>query len=226
MAKEKQKKEYTDKEMREGLTEIKTGRRTFDTDKYGLLQIRYPKVEENRLADWEYSKVFQQAIMDDIPTNKEMRKFIEAKKLWIDEDESKIEKIKEELNKQIVVLGKMETKKNSRKIEDKIEELRTEMFALQQEKQKYFNNTAESKAEEAKMSFLIFKCTEDANTGKPIWKSYDDFKNEENQEAVNVIVYQFLTFINGLPADFLSLPSTELEDEEESEESSEEESDS
>lgn len=213
---EKNKKEYSDQEARESLTEIKTGRRVFDTSKYGLLQIRFPKVEENRLADWEYSKVFQQAIMDDIPTNKEMTKLIERKGLWTKEDDEKIEEINAEIQKQVTVLGKMaEGSKNMEKIQEKINELRQEIFQMQQERQRWYNNTAESKAEESKMSFLIYKCTEFADSGKNVWSKYDDFKNEEDQEAVNTVVYQFITFINGLPADFLSTSSTSVKDEQE-----------
>jgi hypothetical protein len=206
-AKKKESQEMSNKDKREKMTEVQTGRRVFDSEKYGLLQIRYPKVEENRLADWEYSKVFQQAIMDDIPTNREMEELIKKKKLWTKKDDERIEQIREEINKQLTLLSKMETEKNMLPIEMKIEELRDEMFALQQEKQKYFNNTAEAKADEAKMSFLIHKCTEYAENGKPVWNKYAEFKEEEDQQTVNMIVYQFLTFINGLPADFLASPS-------------------
>lgn len=211
----KESQEMSNKEKREKMTEVQTGKRVFDTEKYGLLQIRYPKVEESRLADWEYSKVFQQAIMDDIPTNREMEEVILKKKLWTQKDDDKIEKIKDEINKQLTILSKMESEKNMAPIEDKINELRDEMFGLQQEKQKYFNNTAEAKADEAKMSFLIHKCTEKADDNKPVWPKYSDFKNEEDQMTVNQIVYQFLTFINGLPADFLVGPSDEEEEVEE-----------
>jgi hypothetical protein len=208
-SKKKESQEMSNKEKREKMTEVQTGRRVFDSEKYGLLQIRYPRVEENRLADWEYSKVFQQAVMDDIPTNREMEELIKKKKLWTKKDDEKIEQIKEEINKQLTLLSKMETEKNMLPIEMKIEELRDEMFGLQQEKQRYFNNTAEAKADEAKMSFLIHKCTEYAENNKPVWGTYADFKNEEDQATVNMIVYQFLTFINGLPADFLVSPSDE-----------------
>jgi hypothetical protein len=219
--KKKESQEMSNKEKREKMVEVQTGRRVFDSEKYGLLQIRYPKVEENRLADWEYSKVFNQACMDDIPTNREMDELIKKKKLWTSKDDDRIEKIRGEIDKQLVILSKMDTAKNIAPIEAKINELRDEMFGLQQEKQKYFNNTAEAKADESKMSFLIHKCTEFADTGKPVWATYKDFKEEEDQSTVNLIVYQFLTFINGLPADFLVDPS-ELEEETIEEESSEE----
>jgi hypothetical protein len=205
----KESQEMSNKEKREKMTEVQTGKRVFDSEKYGLLQIRYPKVEENRLADWEYSKVFQQAVMDDIPTNREMEELIKKKKLWTKKDDEKIDKLREDIEKQLVMLSKMATEKNMFPIEQKINELRDEVFGLQQEKQKYYNNTAEAKADEAKMSFLIHKCTEHADSGKPVWATYADFKNEEDQTTVNIIVYQFLTFINGLPADFLVEPSEE-----------------
>lgn len=206
-SKRKESQEMTNKEKRDKMVEVQTGRRVFDSEKYGLLQIRYPKVEENRLADWEYSKVFNQACMDDIPTNREMEELIKKKKLWTSKDDERIVKIQEDIEKQLVLLSKMESEKAIAPIESKINALRDEMFGLQQEKQKYFNNTAEAKADEAKMSFLIHKCTEYAETNKPVWVTYADFKNEEDQSSVNQIVYQFLTFINGLPADFLVDPS-------------------
>lgn len=203
MANKKDKKEYAEQESSELMTEVRTGRRVFETDK-GLIQIRFPKVDENRLADWEYSKVFQHALKDGMPTNKQMTKQIEEFGMWTKEDDEKIEKLREEIDKQIVVMSKMsEGSKNMEKAQEKINELRDELMEIQTEKQRYFQNTAEAKADEAKMSFLIYKCTEDANTGKPFWSSYESFKNEEDQGVVNTIAYQFITFINGLPADFL-----------------------
>ncbi|RPK20064.1 hypothetical protein [Paenibacillus xylanexedens] len=212
MAKET-KKVYEDQESNELMTEIKTGRRVFDSAR-GLVQIRFPKVEENRLADWEYSKVLNQAIKDGIPSNKQMTKMIESMELWTKEDDEKVQTLRDEIDKQIVVMGKMaEGSKNMEKAEDKISEFRQELMALQQERQKLYQNTAESKADEGKMSFLIYKCTEVADTGKPFWSSYEAFKNEEDQNLVNTIAYQFITFVNGLPADFLQEPSAEVNEE-------------
>lgn len=221
MAKKNESKEMTNKEKRESMVEVQTGKRTFDNEKYGVLQIRFPKVEENRLADWEYSKVFMQACNDDIPTNREIEELIKRKSLWTEKDDKKIADLNEAINKQLVLLSKMETEKHKQPIQDKINEHRQEIFNLQQERQKYFNHTAESKADEAKMSFLIHKCTEFADTEKPVWATYGDFKNEEDQLTVNQIVMQFLTFINGLPADFLANPS-DVEGETVEEEDSEE----
>lgn len=213
MAKEKAKKEYTEQEASELMTEVKTGRRVFETEQ-GLIQIRFPKVDENRLADWEYSKVFQQALKDGIPTNKQMQKQIEEYGMWTKEDDDKIAKLREEIEKQIVVMSKMaEGSKNMEKAQEKVNELRDELIEVQTEKQRYFQNTAEAKADEAKMSFLIFKCTEDANTGKPFWSSYDAFKNEEDQGTVNTIAYQFITFINGLSSDFLQVAPAKTDEE-------------
>lgn len=213
--------ELINKEKRDKMVEVQTGKRVFDSEKYGLLQIRYPKVEENRLADWQYSKVFQQAIVDDIPTNREMDYMIKKRNLWTEADEEKIEKIKDEIQKQIVLLSKMETEKNSFPVKMEIDRLRSELFGIQQEKQRYYNNTAEAKAEEAKLSYLIYACTEKADTSKRLWKKYEDFQNEEDQNVVNEITYQFMTFINGLPADFLDSPTVD-EDESEEEGSDEE----
>jgi chorismate mutase len=213
--------EMTNKEKREKMVEVQTGKRVFDTEKYGLLQIRFPLVEENRLADWEYSKVFHQAIMDEIPTNKEVEAMIKKRNLWTEEDEEKIADLRSKIDVQLVLLSKMETEKNMKPIQDKIDELRQEIFQLQQERQKFFNNTAEAKADEAKMSFLISRVTEYADTGKKVWEKYNDFKDEPDQATVNDIVMQFLTFINGLPADFLTNPS-EVEGETVEEEDSEE----
>ncbi len=210
---DKTKKVYEDQEANELMTEIKTGRRVFDTAK-GLVQIRFPKVEENRLADWEYSKVLNQAIKDGIPSNKQMTKMIADMELWTEEDDDKVQSLRDEIDKQIVVMGKMaEGSKNMEKAEEKLAQMRQELLAFQQERQKLYQNTAESKADEGKMSFLIYKCTEVADTGKAFWPSYEAFKNEEDQNLVNTIAYQFITFVNGLPADFLQEPSAEVDEE-------------
>src|SRR5437764_14650213 len=122
--KAKESQEMTNKEKREKMVEVQTSKRVFDTEKYGLLQIRFPLVEENRLADWEYSKVFHQAIMDEIPTNKETEAMIKKRNLWTEEDESQIVDLRSQIDVQLVLLSKMETEKNIKPIQDKIDELR------------------------------------------------------------------------------------------------------
>lgn len=209
--------EFDDEKAQKLMDEINDGKRIFDAKGFGRVQVRFPTSTERRKADLEYSKAFSELLDTGIKTNREMEKLLESRGIWTKEDEAAVDKKQNEINQKLMLLGKAKTKKRKQEIREEIGQIREELFLLQQQKQSFFNETVESKAEEARFGYLIYCCAENAETGKPLWKSYDEFQDEENQEGVLQITYQFMTFIRGLPVDFLDyLPEAMLTDDEES----------
>ena len=175
------------------------------------MQVRFPKVEENRRAEWEFSKILNEAILDGIPTNREMEKMLRDRKIWTEEDDNKIINFDKQIEAQIAMLEKMTEDKAIEQVQTTINRLRNEQMILQSERQRFFQQTAESKAEEAKLSFLVYKCAMNADTEEPVWKTYEDFKNEEDQITANQIALTFLSLIHGLDINFSAESQEEQE---------------
>lgn len=205
-----------EKELREGMNEIVTGTRQFKTKKYGLLQVRFPTVEEQRLADWEYSIAFNEGLKKGLMTNKEIEKMLEERDIWGEKENQKIEEIDKEIDAELTYLTKLKSEEKKKPVFEKINILRQQKLSLFAEKNKFFNISADSKAEEARLTYLTYKCTEKAETGERVWKTFDDFKKEQNSDDLTQIITQYLTFINGLPPNLLELSLGEEEKQEKS----------
>lgn len=208
--------EVTEERAEKALQEVIEGARYFEAPGLGRLKIRFPTNAEKRKADLEYAKTFSDLLDSGIKTNREMEKLLRERKIWTEEDDKAIEEKDREIQGHLLLLSKTKTKSKREEIRKKIAQLREELFALHQEKQAFLTNTVESKAEEARFAYLIHACTYNADTDERVWKTVEDFNNEENQEGVVQVIYQFMTFLRGLPADFLEyLPENESDDEEE-----------
>lgn len=209
-----------EKELREAMNEIVTGTRVFKTGKYGLVQVRFPTTEEQRLADFEYSLTMTKALRSGLMTNNEIEKMLKAREIWGEKEEEKAKEIDEKINAEVMYLSKLKTAEKQKPVQNRINTLKQERLDLLSEKQKFFNISAETKADEARISYLTYCCTENAKTQDPLWKNYDEFKNEHNGEDLSQIIIQFLTFINGISPNLLELSQEEEEPQEESGEQS------
>lgn len=207
--------EITDEKAQELLDEITEGTRIFTADGFGKVKIRFPTTAEKRKADIQYSMAFNEYLEMGLKTTREMEKILRDRGIWTDEDDAAITKKEKELEQKLLLLSKAKTKKRKREIREEIAAVREELLELNQQKQGFYANTVESKAEEVRLAYLMYTCTSDALTDKPLWNSFEEYNDEENQAGVIDIAYQFMTFLRGLPADFLSyLPEAMLDDEE------------
>lgn len=211
--------EITEEKAQEVFDEIIEGSRIFEAQGFGHVKIRFPTNAEKRRADIEYSKAFSELLDTGIKTNKEMEKILRDRGIWGDEEERLVSETELEINKNLLLLKKAKTKKRKEELRKTLSDLRQKLFDLQQQKQSFFQQTVESKAEEARFGYFLYCCTSNAETNKPLWKTFEEFQEEENQAGVLDITYQFMTFVRGLPADFLEhLPEDAFDEDEESEE--------
>jgi hypothetical protein len=205
------KEQVAEQELREGMTEIVTGRRLFSTKTFGKVSVRFPSTEEQRLADWEYSLALTKGLKEGLMTNKELEAILEERGVWGQKEKDRLIKIDEDINAELVYLSKLKSDKATEPVHVKINGLKQERMNLLAERQKFMNVTTEAKAEESRISYLTYCCTENAETEERIWKTYKDFMNEKNNEDMGVIVMQFLTFINGLSPNLFELLQGEVE---------------
>jgi hypothetical protein len=176
---------------------------------------RAPTTAELQEGEFEYSKAFNRAIMAGIvPRNTLIAKLIENG-VWSDEQDEAIEKKRLEL---VAFEEKFENADNAEKkqMKETLSDLRQELFQMRQERSSFVAHCAEAKADEAQRNFLVSKVTTDALTNRPVWKTLNDFLNEQDGQLVFMSTYEYMTFVNGLSSDFMGqLPENQIEEDEE-----------
>jgi len=167
--------------------------------------------EEIQDSEFEYSRVFNKAIMAGIlPQSTLLAKLIEAE-IWSPEKDRAIEQ-------QRVVVAGIEEKLGEEESESAREALardlsdeRAKLYNMRQEKIDLLAHTAEAKADEVQRNFIVSRVTARADTKKPVWKSYEEYRKEQDGGLLFRATYEYLTFINGLPSDFVdALPENQI----------------
>ncbi len=195
------------KELDKVLNEVVTGEKIFHVEGYGDVKVVFPSVQDTNRAEYEYGKAYNQAVFKDgYPTNEQVERMIRENGWWTEEDDKKLEELDAEIANHIAALNKMTSEKSKKPIRDKLELLQKERAKLRAKRDSYFSHTAENIADQARLGYLIWACSFDANTGERIWKTYEDFKQERNQKMVGEIGTNLLTFLLGIDDSLLFAP--------------------
>lgn len=163
--------------------------------------IRYPTIEENRLADIEYSKAYHQFLKQDLPLALELENLLKSRGIFSTLND-KIQAATDHLQKSMIEL-KEETQADKREVllaQYKV--AKVNLLESNTERNKYLTNSVENKAEESKTVFLISRVTQKED-GSLYWASLEELKNESNIKFVQMIVYRFVMMVNDLSENFL-----------------------
>lgn len=192
------------------------------------LSTRVATQEELNDAEFEYSKAFNHAIMNGIMPQSRMLSELLKNGIWSEERDEAIEEQRQKVIKLEDLMDDEETDKE--RVAEELKEARTLLYEMRQEKTDLLSHTAEAKADEAQRSFIVSRVTEDAKSGIRVWKKFNDYVTEEDANLVFRATYEYLTFVNNLPSDFMDqLPENQVASKEEApaegeaEEASEEE---
>lgn len=197
----------TDEQTDKILAELKTGERNFELNGVNY-KIVNPNVRVAQQADWEYSKVFNEALEIGLPLQEDLEKTLVAKKLIpsADEFESFSKKTRNEIERletKLKLLLKTDNEAEKKRIATKLAKVRANLYTIITRRMSYLNNSVESKADDARNSFLISKCAYNADTNIPVWSSYEEYLNETNRVLLNKISYEFVSFTTGVGLNFL-----------------------
>lgn len=203
-------KNNKEQELKNALEETITGSRIFEVNGFGLVKVRFPTIEESNMADYYYTKAYNKALKDDIPTNDEMEKIIRQKGLWTEDDDKKLKEIEDKINEVLVALSKVKGEKAKEPFYDELNNLQNERLILRNKKNSYFNYTVESLAEQQRIAYLTWACSYNAETGERLWKTFEEFKQETNQKGVADIAFQLLSLLMGLDDKLLQSPLQEV----------------
>jgi Fe2+ transport system protein B len=202
--KDEQVSELDDEVTRNLFQEIKQGFRDWEFDgiKY---RTRYPVSKEENDANWEFSKSFNRAMKEGLPTTSEMDKMLRERGLWSNADDEMIDSKREKIGQLEIILAKKDSKDSSKptfKLASELSELRNEIVEKSGEYQRYMSQTVESKADEARTAYLVAVCTETVD-GESVWESVDKFLTDKRAGLVNTATYHYITFTAGLAQDYI-----------------------
>ena len=175
------------------------------------LRTRNPNNAELQAAEDQYSIAFNNAIMKGIMPQAALVESLLKTGAWSDAKDAEIEEQRLKVVDLEEKLSKEDTQAGKEAIADKLRAERDILYRKRQARSALLAHTAESKAEDAQRDYIVSKVTELASSGVPVWKTYEDFKNEEDGGLVYSAIYEYLALANGLDEDFIAnLPENQV----------------
>lgn len=174
-----------------------------------------PTIEDSRRADWEYSKTYNESMLNGIQTESQMTKLMQERGIWTEDNNEEVQTIRDQINEEITLL----TNDTSLGIIEKfrlkqsISINRLQLMYKNNQYQSLIAHTCESKADEARLMYLTQKCARRSESPLvPYWKTLDDMKNETNQELAQQVMREVIMFLNDLPSDITTVfPENKIE---------------
>jgi len=176
--------------------------RTFEAEgkTYKLI---LPSSESVRLADWYYSKTYNEAMQKGISTHSEMMDILRTRGIVGPEHDLQLEKLQEQLGDKIVAM-ELETDRGKRlNLAVEVAGLRQDLFDWHHRVNSPLSHTCESLADSARTDYLT-ACMVQDDTGKLKWPTFDAFANADDRALAMQARMQVMLFMQGLAQDFLT----------------------
>lgn len=171
------------------------------------LDVRRPTYQNQREAQFHYSKAFSEAIKNKVPSKLKMEQILKENGDWTEDDDKIAKEMTDEIrrNQKKLLAGKIK-KSEAEKLAWENIKRSEDYLAFCSKKNQYFDKCAESIAEQAKFNYLTYACTVYNNNGKQFWKSYEDFleDNNKNPLVVNVSGALLASLIYNMDNDYRS----------------------
>jgi len=167
--------------------------------------IANPTGEDIRKADWQYSKIYNQAIVDGFLTQAQMVEVLKEKKIISDDYTERLERVRTSLAAELFKLENLvdeasEEQKESIALE--VASLRDELFQINQTVNGPMGNTCENLAEDARTEFLTSRIIQ-TKDGTKSWEEFQDYREEENTALCIKSRFEVMLWMQGLGSDFL-----------------------
>lgn len=167
--------------------------------------IANPTGEDIRKADWQYSKVYNQAIIDEFLTQSQMVDVLKEKGIISDDYTERVDRTRTSLAAELFKLENLldEASDFDREaVALEVAALRDELFQLNQKVNGPMGNTCENLAEDARTEYLTSRIIEKRD-GSKIWEAFEDYKQEENTALCVKSRFEVMLWMQGLGSDFL-----------------------
>lgn len=164
-----------------------------------------PSGEDIRKADWEYSKIYAQAITDKLLTQAQMTDALKEAGILSDDYEAEVDQARITLGAELFRLENlMDDASNDEKEANarEVGRLRDDLFLLNQRVNGPMANTCENLAEDARTDFLTSRIVESKDGGK-LWKTYSDYRSDNNTSLTVRSRFEVMLWMQGLESNFL-----------------------
>ncbi len=167
--------------------------------------IAQPSAADIRKADWQYSKIYNQAIVDGFLTQAQMIDVLKEKGILSDDYAERVETTRIGLASELFKLENInddapELEREGLALE--IARLRDELFSLNQQVNGPMGNTCENLAEDARNEYLTSRVVQ-YKDGSHLWEDFDAYQNEENSSLSVKSRFEVMLWIQGLDSNFL-----------------------
>lgn len=167
-----------------------------------------PTGEDIRKSDWNYAKVFNQAMADGFPTHSQMLEVLEERGIVSPEYHTEVERVRIRLASALFRLENMgegdvgydEQTKEGTALE--VAEMRDKLFSLNQKVNGPLGNTCENMAEDARTEFLTSRIIQNKE-GSKIWEDFETFRSEDNTGLCVKSRLEVMLWLQGLDSNFL-----------------------
>ncbi|MBD3260376.1 MAG: hypothetical protein GF334_01640 [Candidatus Altiarchaeales archaeon] len=173
-----------------------------ETESYFIAQ---PSAADIRKADWQYSKVYNQAIVDGFLTQSQMLEVLKDKGILSEEYTEQLESVRINLAAELFKLENLgnETPDDDREaVAMEVARLRDQLFRLNQQVNGPMGNTCENLAEDARTEFLTSRVVQKQD-GSRLWETFDDYQNEENSGLSVKARFEVMLWMQGLESNFM-----------------------
>jgi len=169
------------------------------------LFIADPTGEDIRKADWNYAKVFNQAMTDGFPTQAQMLEVLEKRGIISPEYHTEVEGVRISLAAALFRLENMDEDSDELEREGTaldVAEFRDKLFRLNQKVNGPLGNTCENLAEDARTEFLTSRIIQKKD-GSRLWEDFEAFRTEANTSLCVKCRLEVMLWLQGLESNFL-----------------------
>lgn len=167
--------------------------------------IAQPSAADIRKADWQYSKVYNQAIVDGFLTQSQMLDVLKEKGILSEEYTEQLESVRINLAAELFKLenlGDDISDEDREAIAMEVARLRDQLFRLNQQVNGPMGNTCENLAEDARTEFLTSRVVQKKD-GSRLWETFEDYQNEENSALSVKSRFEVMLWMQGLESNFM-----------------------
>lgn len=161
-----------------------------------------PTSEDIRGADWEYSKMYTQSLVEGITTSAELMDILLRRGIIGPEFEKRAKELAASLATSITTLEGSTNLEEKRELAVSVAQAREELFQWNSRLSGPMNNCCENIADDSRLEYLT-SCIIQNEAGERIWDKYDTYLKEKNQSLAIKSRFEVMLFLQGLESSFL-----------------------
>jgi hypothetical protein len=182
------------------------------------LAVLKPTASISQKAEMYRAKAFSEAIKEGCMLKAELDKHLRKANLWDEDRQRDFERLRKEILDGELLLktkrnrsGERATPSQAKKIALEVGRSRSELANLLSQRSTVEASTAENIAEQAKFNFLVAACTVDNISGKPFFRSVDEYIERGTEQVSLDVASKMADILFGNETDSLKkLPENEF----------------